>query len=310
MLNPIHLQTLGVVVATGSFASAARELGYTSSAVSQQMDALERSSGLALFDRGARGVQVTAAARMLADRAREVLSTLQELDADVRSIAAGRTGRLKVGCFPTAGTRILPKALSTLKETHPGIEIGLRVAEPNEIAVMVEAGELDVAFTFEYATLGRKWAGNVVETRLLEEQLVFLTSADMEVGRKDSAGEMVRLSSEGEWITSGAGTGGESTTYRVCADLGFVPNVTLRTEYYDLVTEFVASGLGVAIVPALGIVTHERVKVYPVQSKWATRTVSIIHRPGSSNPLVQVVIDSFVTSTRSIDWGPHIKTID
>ncbi|MET4426790.1 LysR family transcriptional regulator [Mycolicibacterium sp. 624] len=307
MLSPVHLQTLEVVVETGSFASAARELGYTASAVSQQMEALERAAGLTLFNRGARGVQVTAPARMLADRARRVLSDLRELDADVRSIAAGRSGRLKVGCFPTAGTRILPAALSGLKRSHPSVEVTLRIAEPTYTVEMVESGELDVAFTYEYAALARTWPGSLRRDTLIAEDLVFLSPPDMAV-RETAA--ISAMSAGLDWITSGSGTAGESTTYRICADMGFVPNITLRTEYYDLVTEFVAAGLGVAIVPALGIVSHERVNILPVQSKWAQRTVSVVYRNGGDDPLISAVTESFAQTVRSTEWGPHISRVN
>ncbi|MCV7230050.1 LysR family transcriptional regulator [Mycolicibacterium komossense] len=307
MLSPVHLQTLEVVVRTGSFASAARELGYTASAVSQQMEALERAAGLTLFERGARGVQITAPAVMLAERARRVLSDLDELDADVRSIAAGRAGRLKVGCFPTAGTRVLPSALSNLKASHPDVEVTLRIAEPAHTIAMVESGELDVAFVYEYAALSRTWPGSLTRQALMVEKLVFLSPPEMAVPDTTA---IASISAAAEWISSGSGTAGESTTYRICADMGFVPNVTLRTEYYDLVTEFVAAGLGVAIVPALGIVSHDRVNILPVQSKWAQRTVSAVYRNSTDNPLVPQAIESFGRTVHTTGWGPYITLPD
>jgi DNA-binding transcriptional LysR family regulator len=114
------------------------------------------------------------------------------------------------------------------------------------------------------------------------------------------------MSVDADWISSGSGTAGESSTYRICADMGFVPNITLRTEYYDLVTEFVAAGLGVAIVPALGIVSHDRVNILPVQSKWAQRSVSVVYRQGADNPLIPQVIESFALTVRGTEWGRYI----
>lgn len=307
MLNPVHLQTLRIVVDTGSFASAARELGYTASAVSQQMETLERAAGLTLFERGARGVAVTAQARTLADRARRVLRELDELDSDARSIAAGRTGRLKVGCFPTAGTRVLPSALAELRRSHPAVEVTLRIAEPVDSVGMVGSGELDVALTYEYAALARPWPGGLRRVRLMDERLVFLSPPDMVV--RDT-GEIAAAAAAAAWITSGSGTAGESTTYRICADLGFAPSIALRTEYYDLVTEFVAAGLGVAIVPALGMVSHDRVNVLPVESKWAQRSVFLAYRDGSDNPLIPQVVESFTATVRATGWGRHIVVVD
>jgi DNA-binding transcriptional LysR family regulator len=304
MLNPVHLQTLGVVVNTGSFASAARELGYTASAVSQQMEALERASGLTLFERGARGVAVTGPARLLADRARRVLLDLEELDADARAIATGRTGRLKVGCFPTAGARILPAALSDLKASHPAVEVTLRIAEPTSTIEMVESGELDVAFTYEYAAIAHSWPAGLKREPLIVEKLVLLSPPAMVVPDTASIRE---LAVDANWIASGSGTAGEATTYRICADMGFVPNVSLRTEYYDLITAFVAAGLGVAIVPALGIVSHDRVNILPVQSKWAQRSVSVVYRETVGDPLIPHVIESLKLTVQDTDWGRYVN---
>lgn len=305
MLNPIHLRTLEVVNETGSFAAAARELGYTSSAVSQQMEALEKSSGMRLFEREARGVKLTEMARILAERARRVLVELDEFDADVRGLATGRTGRLRVGCFPTAGARILPSVLSNLQSSHPAVEIALRIGEPKDTVPMIESGELDIAFTYEYKALQQRWSGDIVEKPLLKEDLVFMSPTVVGI---TTAADIVQARAM-EWISSGAGTAGELTTYRICADLGFVPDLKLRTEYYDLITEFVGAGLGVAIVPALGLVDHEAVSLVPMDSPWARRTVTLIHRQNPSNPLIPVVVDSFVETVTTREWGRHVTVI-
>ena len=137
---------------------------------------------------------------------------------------------------------------------------------------------------------------------------MFLTSADMAVQGGQS--EYRSVGGWAEWISSGAGPAVRSTTYRICAEMGFVPNITLRTEYYDLVTEFVAAGLGVAIVPALGIMSHDRVNILPVQSKWAARTVSLVYRDGVANPLIPLATESFAQTVRAAHWGPHITMPD
>lgn len=179
----------------------------------------------------------------------------------------------------------------------------LRIAEPGATIDMVESGELDVALTFEYAALTRSWPAHVKREPLLTENLVLLTPPAMVV---PNTAAIRALAGDAEWISSGSGTAGESPTYRICAELGFVPNVTLRTEYYDLVTEFVAAGLGVAMVPALGIVSHDRVNVLPVQSKWAQRSVSMVYRDGAVNPLVPQVLESFALTVRAAEWGRYI----
>src|SRR3981189_3516002 len=100
MLNPVHLRTLTMVIRTGSFADAARRLGYTGSAVSQQIAALERAVKMPLFERDAHSVRPTPAGEFLAERAREALAALGSLEDDIRGMSQGSIGRLPLGAFP------------------------------------------------------------------------------------------------------------------------------------------------------------------------------------------------------------------
>ena len=108
MLEPLHLRTLSTVLQTGSFAAAARRLGYTPSAVSQQIAALERAIRLPLFEREARSIRPTPAAAFLSTRGQEVLATLGALQDDLRGLADGSIGTVRLGSFPTAGEHLLP----------------------------------------------------------------------------------------------------------------------------------------------------------------------------------------------------------
>ena len=114
MINPLHLRTLSVVLRTGSFAAAGRRLGYTGSAVSQQMSALETDTGLELFERRAHGIRATVSARLLSETAGNALGALASLEETVREIATGTRGRFGFGCFPTASEVLVPPTLARL----------------------------------------------------------------------------------------------------------------------------------------------------------------------------------------------------
>jgi DNA-binding transcriptional LysR family regulator len=118
MLNPLHLRTLIAVLRTGSFAEAARRLGYTGSAVSQQMASLERAAKLSLFERDAHGIRPTPTADFLAQRAQEVLAAFGEFEDDVQAMSEGSVGRVRLGSFPTASQQLLPLALSVFVQSH------------------------------------------------------------------------------------------------------------------------------------------------------------------------------------------------
>ncbi len=117
-----HLVALVAVADTGTFSRAAEQLGYTQSAVSQQIAALERVAGTALFDRpgGPRPVQPTQAGAVLTEHARAVLARLRGAAADVASVAAGESGRLRVGTVQSVGTQVLPSLAASLRHRTAG----------------------------------------------------------------------------------------------------------------------------------------------------------------------------------------------
>ena len=133
MLNPLHLRTLSVVLRTGSFAAAGRHLGYTGSAVSQQMSALEADSGLLLFEREAHGVRPTAEAQLLSERAIETLGAFATLQDAVREMAAGTRGRLGLGSFPTASEVLIPRALARFGRDFRDVEVRFEDGEPHQL---------------------------------------------------------------------------------------------------------------------------------------------------------------------------------
>lgn len=147
-----HLQALVAVAEAGTFGKAAEALGYTQSAVSQQIAALERTTGTPVFDRpgGPRAVRLTPAGEVLLEHAQTVLATLRIAEADVGAIVRGDRGQLRVGLMQSVGTQILPRLLSRLAVERPDVQIVLHEAQnPRDLLDMVENQDLDVAFSGE-----------------------------------------------------------------------------------------------------------------------------------------------------------------
>jgi DNA-binding transcriptional LysR family regulator len=145
-----HLQALLAVTDEGTFSRAAGRLGYTQSAVSQQISALERMVGAPVFDRpgGPRPVELTEAGRVLVDHARGVLNRLGLAQAELHAIATGERGTVRVGTVQSVGTRVLPELLSRFRAQRPGVEFVL-LESPNvaELLEAVAEGALDITFT-------------------------------------------------------------------------------------------------------------------------------------------------------------------
>jgi DNA-binding transcriptional LysR family regulator len=297
MLNPLHLRTLTTVLQTGSFAVAARQLGYTPSAVSQQIAALERATRLPLFEREARSIRPAPAAAILASRGQEVLAVLGALQDDLRGLADGSRGTVRLGSFPTASEQLLPAALAGLAVSQPSVEVLLDEGEPVELTPRLQDGDLDLALVYRYTRVpGRRPRGLTV-TPLLREDLVLMLPADHPLG---TVGEIpLEQLAEAVWVTSRQGSEGATCLQRMCADAGFQPRITYRSNDYDVIRGFVRSGLGIALVPVLGLVRDPGViTVHPAGMR-AHRYVGVLTREDVRNPAVHGVIAALVDSARA-----------
>jgi DNA-binding transcriptional LysR family regulator len=283
-----HLQTFQAVYRTGSFAIAARQLDYTPSAVSQQIAALEKDTGLALFEREAHGIRTTASAHLLFELSRQLLAGVDEFAARVRRLATGATGRIRVGSFPTASVRLIPQTLSAFSADHPGVEITLEEGEPDGLMDMLVDGDLDVVLAYEYGLCPRQWPDGVTTSALVREDLLLLRRA----GGPRSV-QLTQLSGQ-RWITSREGTAGSLSLTRLCASAGFTPAIAFRSNNYDVVRELVVSTGGVAIVPALGHVPDDRIAATRLPQPSAHRTVVAAYREGNTNPSLV----NFLATTR------------
>jgi DNA-binding transcriptional LysR family regulator len=144
-----HLAALAAVAETGSFGRAAARLGFTQSAVSQQIAALERVVGEPVFDRpgGPRPVEITAAGDVLLGHARVVLGRLREAEQDLAALRAGEQGRIAIGTFQSVSVKILPAVLTALKVERPGVEVHLiELTDQMELIDQVVSGALDLTF--------------------------------------------------------------------------------------------------------------------------------------------------------------------
>ncbi|GAA1005842.1 LysR family transcriptional regulator [Acrocarpospora pleiomorpha] len=283
-----HLVTLQAVHRTGSFATAARELGYTSSAVSQQIAALEKDTGLVLFDREARGVRMTAAAHRLVELSRRVLASVDELEHQVRQLATGASGRIRLGSFPTGNVGLVPRVLPDFAADRPGIEVTLEEGEPDTLVGALVEGALDVAFLYEYGFCPRQWPEDVTTEPLFREDLLLLRRAG-----SGPPAELSRLADQ-SWITSAEGTAGATSLTRLCAAAGFVPRIRFRSNNYDVVRELVVGMGGVAVAPALGHRADNRIDATRLHHERANRTVLAAYRSSNSDP----ILADFLRATR------------
>jgi DNA-binding transcriptional LysR family regulator len=256
MLNVTRLNVLKEVAYRGSFSAAAEALSYTQSAISQQIAALEAETGMALLERRARGVSLTAAGQMLMGHAEGILARLEAAEASLAEIAGLRAGRLRMASFPTAGATLMPLAIATFRASYPDVELTLSEGEPEEIVPRLRAGELDLALLFEFAG-ETPLPGDMTRVELLEDPMYLaLPREHALVGKK-----RLRLEDlKGEaWVQTSSASPCARHVVRSCHAAGFEPNVSFESDDYQTVQGLVAAGVGVALIPelALSVVREE-----------------------------------------------------
>jgi DNA-binding transcriptional LysR family regulator len=291
MLNVGRLRVLKEVAYRGSFSAAAEALSYTQSAVSQQIAALEAETGMALLERRARGVSLTAAGQTLMGHAEGILARLEAADAALAAIAGLRGGRLRMASFPTAGATLMPLAIATFRSSYPDVELTLTEGEPEQIVPRLRAGELDLALLFEFAGETPLREG---ETRveLLEDPMYLALPRDHRLAGK---GKLRLADLKGEaWVQTSRSSPCARHVVRSCHAAGFEPNVSFESDDYQTVQGLVAAGVGVALIPelALSVVRED-----------------IIIRALSPHPPVRQVIAAAPTSTRLLPAAPAMLGI-
>jgi DNA-binding transcriptional LysR family regulator len=139
------LRVVHEVARQGSFSAAAVSLGYTQSAVSRQVGAMESAAGAALFERLARGVRPTAAGEVLARRAARILGEVDGALEEVSGVRDRLAGRMVVSCFPAAAAVLLPRAIALLGQRHPDLQVELQEAASPVQLRRLRAGRVEAA---------------------------------------------------------------------------------------------------------------------------------------------------------------------
>ncbi|MEL5956561.1 LysR family transcriptional regulator [Streptomyces sp. CLV115] len=248
MIEARHLRVLRAVAATGSFSAAARELGCTQPAVSQQMKALEASAGTTLLIRTGREMRLTQAGEALVRHASGILAGLTAAEEEVAAIAGLRAGRVRLVSFPSGSSTLVPGALAALRAAHPGTQVSLVEAEPPRSVEMLREGDCDIALAFRYGASGTEWDDLVVRP-LLTDRLIGLVPEGHRLTHA-AAVDIAELAEE-SWIAGCPRC--RRQLVEVCEASGFTPRIDFATDDYPAVVGLVGAGLGVAVLPELAI---------------------------------------------------------
>jgi molybdate transport repressor ModE-like protein len=283
-----HFAALEAVAREGSFGRAAESLGYTQSAISQQIQTLERLVGERLLERpgGPRAVSLTEAGRLLLRHAEAIVARLQAAQADMSALASGEGGRLRIGTFQSVGARVLPAVMRRFTAAWPHVTVELTESSSDEeLLRFVERGQLDLAFA-----MPPLFEGPFESLELLADPYVLLVPAehDLAAAMRASLADVGDLTLIGNRACrSTALAEGELAQRGVDLDVAF------RSDDNGTVQGLVGAGFGAALVPLLAADPRdERIRVLELDPEIPPRRIALVwHRDRHRSPAVRAFVD-------------------
>jgi DNA-binding transcriptional LysR family regulator len=303
MIDLRRLRVLREVHVRGTLHAAAQALGYTPSAVSQQLSALEREAGAPLLERVGRNVRLTEAGQVLVRHADTLLEGMEAAAAEVAAVTAGRlAGAVRVAAFQSAFLRIVAPTVRALGERHPAIRVEATEAEVEQAVPELRLHQLDIVVGDEYEAQPRVIHPEFEREVALRERINIVLAADHPLA---SAQRIPLASLAGlPWAACQPGTGHHEMHLRACRQIGgFEPDVRYTSDDFLILLEMVRTTGAGALLPDL-VVDFEPpgVVVRPFESGGVGREVFLLTRRART-PTVEAVARQLLVAAESATSG-------
>ncbi len=269
-----HLTYFVAVADRLNFSRAAEALHIAQPAISQQVRALEQELGISLFDRVGKRVTLTEAGRALLPHARQILSAVEAARNEIRERGSLKRGTVSLGAPPTVSAHALPTKITSFEQKHPGLDVMLREAGTETLVALVEQGQLDMAIVSTDVL-----PSSIESTPFLEETYVLAVGAKHRLC-KHKAINITELAEE-SFIMFPQGYKLREVTMIVCRTAGFEPKVALDGGGMQSALQFVAAGLGVALVPELALTDTHNIFALHISDQNLHRTLGLVWRKGA-----------------------------
>ena len=244
MLDVTRLRVIEAVARHGSVTAAANELNYAQPSVTHHLGRLEAETGAQLLQRVGRGIRVTPAGQLLADRAAEILGRIDAADAELSAHVGLSSGRVRLAGFASALGSLVPQAAAALASSHPGLGLSLTDTHPPDAIELLRAGKVEVAIIFRYDESEPEPRG--VRLHHLLDDPVYVLSTRPE-------GRLPTLR-DATWIAGCERC--SSHLLSICADAGFEPRIGSSSDDMVVMAALVAAGMGVATQTGLALRAH------------------------------------------------------
>lgn len=285
MIDPNHLRTLRALADHGTVVAAAETLHLSPSAVSQQLNSLARTTGCTLLEKRGRGVVLTQPAKILLEHADAILERFEQAESDMRSYQQGDTAVLRVGGFSTALQTFVSDAVSMALHRNPGWSIQIDEVESEESMAMLLDRELDLSVVMIAPNRPLLADRRISLEPLLADTYRAVVPAIHPLGALDELDRLSRLAYE-PWVLSRHWTSTHEIVMAACAVAGFQPRAAHNTTDFAASVAMVGHGLGVSVIPMLGLprIVPDTVKILPIKVDPPTRHIAVAVRSGSAQP--------------------------
>jgi len=298
MIDLASLISLQAVDTQGSVVGAAAALGFTPSAVSQQVKRLERQTGVPLLERVGRGVMLTGHGRHLVDAAARLLADLEALEAGLHAQADTVSGHLRVAAFSTAMRGLIAPVVRDLASAHPALGLSLVECEPWATIDLVATGRQDLGLVHRWGDVALSVPDHVVSLPVAHDVADVIVHRDHPLARH--VGVTPRDLLDDGWIATPEGTICRQWLTRMYAGTGRLPRIAHQAMDFDSHLALVRAGLGIALVPRLGRgPLSEDLVALPATDPVPTRDVIAVHRRSmSASPAIRAVLDALTSAGR------------
>lgn len=250
MLNPVHLRTLVEVVQLGSFAGAANRLGYTASAVSQQMTALEQLVGVPLFERTARSAHPTEAARAMARRALPLFADFDAILDAARNAHDGTVKDVTLTIYASLARAVLRPLLNDPELSDAGVRLRVSVQDPSAAVRSIIGSEPpDITFVYRYSGSGLAWPPAVQQLDFGIDRYRVIAPAQWNLPTAGERHPSPGVLSQLPWALHHPGSSDANVIDSAFRKAGIHPRVMGHSDSFDVVLELVAAGAAAAFVP-------------------------------------------------------------
>ncbi len=285
-----HLRLLREVARQSTITAAADALGYTRSAVSQQLMGLERATGVAVLERVGRNVRLTDAGRVLVGYAEDVLVQVEAAQAALEAAAGDVRGVLDIGIYESVAGPFLAPLVARMGVDYPDLLLRSREIEPEDALEAVTIGELDLAFTLTYPRDPTRRSDDIIRTPVVDESFVAVVPVE------DALPELIELGdlADRPFVCPSPSSGCGRAVVLACREAGFEPDIVHQVDSYPTGIDLVGAVGGVAVIPEFSVARRPDVRSCRLRTP-VSRTIDVSHRRSSSErPTIRATLQSLL----------------